>query len=609
MTLPTPQDNYIASLEARRREEARLDTKDRRFSEMRLGLLGAAAVVLWGALGSFGISLWWLTVPALAFAVLMGEHDKVIRARETASRAVRWYQWGLERLQHRWTGSGETGDRFLDDDHPYARDLDVFGTASVFQLTSTAQTASGEETLAAWLRAPSEPDVIRDRQQAVSDLSERPQLREDLYTLGVAARRAVDSAFLVEWATTPPWLAWRWVRIVGAILATALIGTTGGWLSGHLTGWVPVGVGLSNALIGLTVSRSVSRILHTAAAPAHELLVLAAIFARLRAEAYTADRLRVLHAALESEDTEPVLVVRRLDRSIQMHDWQHNMVFAPFGAALVWGPQCAAAVEAWRSTYGASVSRWLETVGEFEALAAFGTYHFEHPEDPFPEVLEPSSPPIYDAEQLAHPLLPSAQAVANDIRLGEAPQLVIVSGSNMSGKTTLLRTVGVNGVLAQAGAPVRARRLRLSPMNIGGTLRVQDSLLAGRSKFYAEILRVKQLVEIGRAPGRLLFLMDELFNGTNSHDRVEGAHGVLQRLIDLGAIGMITTHDLALAEIGERLETRARNVHFDDRLVDGELAFDYRLKDGRSTHGNALALMRAVGLGLDGDTPPRPPRV
>ena len=207
-------------------------------------------------------------------------------------------------------------------------------------------------------------------------------------------------------------------------------------------------------------------------------------------------------------------------------------------------------------------------------------------------------PPVYQATGLAHPLLPVTQAVANDVTLGAAPQLIVVSGSNMSGKTTLLRTVGVNGVLALAGAPVRAKTLRISPVAIGGTLRIQDSLLAGRSRFYAEILRVKLLVEIAKGPRPLLFLMDELFHGTNSHDRVEGAHGVLDYLVGLGAVGMVTTHDLALAAIGDRLGARAVNVHFADELRDATLSFDYTLRAGRSTHGNALALMRAVGLAV-----------
>jgi DNA mismatch repair ATPase MutS len=176
----------------------------------------------------------------------------------------------------------------------------------------------------------------------------------------------------------------------------------------------------------------------------------------------------------------------------------------------------------------------------------------------------------------------------------------------MSGKTTLLRTVGINAVLALAGAPVRAKSLRISRVSIGATLRVQDSLLEGKSRFYAEILRVKQLVEIARGEIPLLFLMDELFHGTNSHDRVEGAHGVLEYLVGLGGVGLVTTHDLALAAIGDRLGSQATNVHFEDQVVEGELLFDYRLRPGRAVHGNALALMRAVGLEVNsaGQTSP-----
>ena len=363
---------------------------------------------------------------------------------------------------------------------------------------------------------------------------------------------------------------------------------------------LPLTVLLVNAGIGIALNQRVSRVLHGSSEPARELVILAAVFARLRNESYDSDRLQRLHAKLNAERTDPVAAVTRLDRLIQRHDWQHNLMFAPFAAAVLWSVQCAVAVEAWRARHGAFVSEWLSVVGEFEALAAFATYRFEHPDHPFPTVVDRTTPPVFEAEDLAHPLLPRAAAIANDLRLGVTPQLLLVSGSNMSGKTTLLRTVGANGVLALAGAPVRARTLRISPVSIGGTLRVQDSLLSGRSKFYAEILKVKQLVEIAKGPHALLFLMDELFHGTNSHDRVEGAHGVLEFLVDLGAVGIVTTHDLALAGIGDRLESRAANVHFADELVEGALAFDYRLRDGRSTQGNALALMRAVGLDVKG---------
>jgi DNA mismatch repair ATPase MutS len=192
--------------------------------------------------------------------------------------------------------------------------------------------------------------------------------------------------------------------------------------------------------------------------------------------------------------------------------------------------------------------------------------------------------------------------VTNDVRLGECPQVLIVSGSNMSGKTTLLRSVGVGAVMALMGAPVRARRLRLTPVAIGATLRIEDSLQAGRSRFYAEVLRLGQVVEVARA-GPTLFLFDELFHGTNSNDRTEGARGLLRSLVALRVVGLVTTHDLALAEVANQMGPSAQNVHFDDSLVEGEMRFDYRLKPGPVTRSNALAIMRAVGIAVRGEDP------
>lgn len=587
---------YEAERNDRQAAARHLNKTDRRFSHTRLALFVVALAQLWASVWMGWLSAWWLVVPAALFVWLVGAHDRVIRRHETAERAVRWFTRGIERLEDRWTSSGNPGERFLADEHPYAVDLDICGDGSVFQLLSTPQTTTGEETLAAWLLAPAAPDVVRTRQAAVAELSEKPTLREDLFTLGVDARRALDSEYLLGWAAAPPALPVGVLRWVAPALALALVGTSVTWLVWSTSGLVPLTLLALNLGVGMIFARRSRAILHGGSDPARELVVLAAVFSRLRDERYDAPRLRELHEVLTSHGADPVRATRRLDRLIQMHDWQHNMVFAPFAAALLWSLQCAVGVEAWRASHGAAVPTWLSVVGEFEALAALATYRFEHPELPFPELVEAPDVPVFEAAALAHPLLPRSAAVTNDVRLGLSPQLIVVSGSNMSGKTTLLRAVGVNAVLGLAGAPVRARTLRLSPVAVGGTLRVQDSLLAGRSKFYAEVLRVKQLVEISRGSTPLLFLMDELFHGTNSRDRVEGAHGVLGHLVNAGAIGMVTTHDLALAEIGERMGNRAVNVHFTDEVVDGALAFDYRLRPGRATHGNALALMRAVGL-------------
>jgi DNA mismatch repair ATPase MutS len=235
-------------------------------------------------------------------------------------------------------------------------------------------------------------------------------------------------------------------------------------------------------------------------------------------------------------------------------------------------------------------------VGELEALSALAMHGYEHPADPFPALV--ASGPLFSAEGLRHPLLAEAVAVPNDVQLGGAAGLrvIVVSGSNMSGKSTLLRSVGVNAVLALAGAPVRAARLSLSPLVIGATLRIDDSLEAGHSRFYTEILRLRSIVDAARGPVPLLFLLDEILHGTNSHDRRIGAEAVVHALVDAGAIGLVTTHDLALTRLPDQLGAAGTNMHFQDRIGDGKMVFDYRMRPGIVEHSNALALMRAIGL-------------
>jgi len=329
---------------------------------------------------------------------------------------------------------------------------------------------------------------------------------------------------------------------------------------------------------------------------------------RIERETAESPLLRALGARLRATGRPPADEIRRLARFVGILSSGHNQIFAPIAAVLMLGTQLAFAVEAWRKRCGPAVPQWLAAVAEYEALSAIATYASEHPDHPFPDLVD--GPPALEAVGVAHPLLPASTAVANDVHLGEAePHLLLVSGSNMSGKSTLLRTVGLNAVLAQAGAPVCAARLRMTPLRIGATLRIQDSLQAGRSRFFAEISRISAIVALtrpGEAPTApalatpertsVLFLLDELLAGTNSHDRLQGATGILSGLLDRGAIGLATTHDLALTEIADRLAPLARNVHFEDRFEQGTLAFDYHLRPGVVRSSNAIALMRAVGL-------------
>jgi DNA mismatch repair ATPase MutS len=328
--------------------------------------------------------------------------------------------------------------------------------------------------------------------------------------------------------------------------------------------------------------------------PARDLLIFADLLARFEREPFSSPRLVSLRAELATEGQDPSKQIARLQKLIEVHDWAHNQFFRPMARLMLWSTQFAIAIESWRRKSGPSIARWLLAVGELEALTSLAGYAYDHPDDVYPELTERQ--PLFDARGLAHPLLPLGGAVRNDVCLDGELRLLLVSGSNMSGKSTLLRAVGLNAVLAWAGAPVRAERLAISDVAIGASIRILDSLHDGKSRFYAEITRLRQIMDLAAEPRPLLFLLDELLSGTNSHDRRIGAEGVVRTLVARGAMGLVTTHDLALAEVAEALQPNAANVHFEDHLENGVIAFDYKMRPGIIQKSNALELMRSVGL-------------
>ena len=568
----------------------------------RLAAFAAGAALLLLAWNG-GLSGWWVLVPLCAFLVLVQRHDRIIRARDAAARAITFYEHGLARLDDTWAGMGDRGDEFRDDDHPYANDLDLFGAGSLFELLSVARTRSGRETLARWLKAPA--DDLSVRQDAVRELAPELDLREHVALAGAGARVALESSALVEWATRPPRLGPPQLRWCFAALTAVTLATGTWWAVGGPS--APLVAALAaQSIATLTLRRRIDAVLHSADAPARELQVLLQVVERVEQHQFRSARLSLLASSFTADTVRASTAIRRLKRLVEMHDWEHNLAFTLVATVLLWGTHIAWTIEAWRRTYGGHVSDWLAAAGELEALLSLGAYCYEHPDDPFPDiVVEPDAPhggrprATFDGTSLGHPLLPAARMVRNDVQLSGDIRLLVVSGSNMSGKSTLLRTVGINAVLALSGAPVRAASLRLSPLAVGATLRIQDSLQEGRSRFYAEITRIRMLAETASGPQPLLFLLDELFHGTNSHDRLVGARGVLQSLLARGAIGLVTTHDLALTDIARELAPAVVNTHFDDWFDGGEIRFDYRMKPGPVTRSNALALMRAVGLDVD----------
>jgi hypothetical protein len=583
---------YVDRLAAREREDARLTRRMDVVSAMRLGVFVVGAALVWLTVRGT-IAGGWLALPGAAFLGLVLVHQRARTAARLVRRSIEFYRRGLARIDERWAGTGTAGDRFRDSGHPYVDDLDLFGTGSLFELLCTCRTRPGEARLAAWLAAPADPDEIRARQAAAAELGGAIDLREDLARLGDDARSALDADRVVAWATAPPLLASALLRAIACVLGVAAATGLLAWALGAGPAYFVLTIVLELPVYALAHRRSV-QVLGAADEPVRELVLAAGLLDRLCAEPLTSGKLTVLARAAGGGRESPLRAIRRLRRLVDLVDAQRNPLFAPLALATLWPIQIAFAIEAWRRRHGGAVGGWLEAVAELEALVAVGTYTAEHPADVEPIFVEQG--PLLEAEALGHPLLPAGRCVRNDLRLGDDAALLIVSGSNMSGKSTLLRTVGVNVVLAQMGAPVRAARLRLSPVAIGASIRTLDSLQNGTSRFYAEITRLRQLVALAEGPRPLLFLLDEILHGTNSHDRRIGAEAVIRGLVGRGAVGLVTTHDLALAAIAADGTLRARNVHFEDHVEGTRMVFDYRMHDGVVTHSNALALMRAVGL-------------
>jgi DNA mismatch repair ATPase MutS len=326
------------------------------------------------------------------------------------------------------------------------------------------------------------------------------------------------------------------------------------------------------------------------------LALLALLLQRLEQEKFQSARLKCLRGHLDIVGVRASKRIARLNRWMELLDSGDHVLLRVVRPLLLWHEQVSMAIEAWRRVTGPHIARWLGAVAEFEALSSLASLAFERPQWVFPILSEDSEEPRFEAQALQHPLMPPARCVPNDLRLDGDVRLLIVSGSNMSGKSTLLRSVGLNTVLAWAGAPVAAEQLHISPLRLGASIRVVDSLQDNRSRFFAEITRIRQIADLTKTACLVLFLLDELLSGTNSHDRRIGASGIVRELVRAGAIGMITTHDLALANIEQDLGAHALNVHFDDQMVDGRMEFDYRLRPGVVARSNALALMRAVGL-------------
>ena len=593
----SPSETYQSRLKDFRAGHARAERRFRHLGNVRVLVVLAALALAGVAFGPAWISAWWLLAPIAVSIALMMAHDRVERERATAARAISYYERALARLTgNQWIGHGSQGEQFRDPKHVYSGDLDIFGRGSLFELLSTARTGAGEAALARWLLAPADREEAIARQRSIEELRPRADLREELALLGEDIRAAVDANAPKHWGERPPVHFFRGARAMAFALAAAMV-TALALLLAHVLPLTPLLIVLLGEIaFSMVVRDSVRSVTASSSTPGYELKLLVLLLEKLEREPFSTPALVELKRALDTGGRTASQQIRHLSRLMEHLDSaRYHMVFQAAAAPLLWVPQFAMAVEAWRRRCGPHIGRWIAAIGEFEALCSLAAFAYERPGAIFPDLVE-GAEPVFDASAMHHPLIPLEFSVPNDVAIGGAIRLWIVSGSNMSGKSTLMRAVGLNAVLAWAGAPVTCGRMRSSRLSIGASMRANDSLADNRSRFYAEIERLRDIVDLARAGHPTLFLLDELLSGTNSHDRRIGAEALVRGLVERGAIGMVTTHDLALARIAETLGGRAVNVHFEDHLEGGEIRFDYRLREGVVTRSNALELMRAVGL-------------
>jgi len=587
-------DQYAGELARLLALQAAEQRRERLFGYSKL-IIAILTLTLAALLNRHTVVLALLSIPVAAFVALAVLQEKLLGSIRYRTRAIAFYERGLARLNDQWAGKGETGERFLDAAHPYARDLDLFGPASLFEYLSGARTRAGEETLARWLLQPAPPKEILARQAAVRELQVRVKFREQLFSAGESVRVGIHPDALAAWGERKPVFPQRDVRVTVSVLAILWIASLVAWAM-----WGEPAVPLLMTLLNFSYAHRIHARLEQAAgsleSAAQDLQLLGAVLALIERERVASPMLAGVQTALRHDGMMPSDAIARLARTVELLESRHSLFMRPLDLVTFWSAQLVFVAERWQQEYGPAIRGWLDAVGKFEALTSISAFAFEHPQYALPEFV--AGGPRYEAQGLAHPLLPAAKAVDNDVKLGDPVQLMILSGPNMAGKSTFIRAIGVNAVLAQCGAPVRARSLRMSPLQVAASICILDSLAGGMSRFYAEIHRLKLIADLAQGPVPVLFLLDELLSGTNSHDRLIGTEFVLREFLEHGAVGVVSTHDLALTQIPTTFGERGANYHFEDHLEDGRLIFDYKLKPGIVQTSNALKLMHAIGLGV-----------
>jgi hypothetical protein len=589
----------------RDRFELEAEAHDRvvgRFSIVQLVLFGASVVLAGSGLfrGSWPMIGGGAGVFAL-FLVVYAIQGRFAGQRDRAKTRAQIHDRHVKRLMGTWHDLPRV-DGLLAPNHPYAADLDIVGEASLLQRIDTTHTLAGARTLASWLGRPADLATIAARQEAVKALAPEVVLRQELEAAVLdTGRDRIDAGPFIELMGKKGVLEEKpWLKIAAPILPVVTI-TLGvlGYLD-VITAWLvvlPIAVQLW--IVRMTEPRS--REVYAAFGSKKGFVDA---FVRLFRTAETMDvdakLLRELQEKLRIEGATPSTQMKRLDRWVGWYELRETGIVHVFvNPLLLWDLNCLIGIERWVQHVGRKAGGWFDVIGEIEALASLSVLLHQDPVARLPEIVAESEP--FTADAIAHPLLSPQSRVANDVALHGPGTCAIVTGSNMAGKSTLLRAIGVNIALALAGGPVIATRMQVPPVRLRASMRIADSLQAGASYFQAELQRLRTVVHRSEDPPPIFFLLDELLRGTNAKARHIGARAVVRHLLARRATGFVATHDVALSELEREEPGKVQNVHFTDVIEHGEMIFDYRLRPGVVRTSNALRLLQQVGIEVEDD--------
>lgn len=592
-----PENHYTERLSLTKGQLQQVKKQIFRISMLRLTLFIAGVAGIYFFFSQTPLLIVCICLTFLPFFILVKVHNRLFIRKEWLETQARIIQEELQALSGDYS-SFEDGKEYVNPEHPYSFDLDIFGRRSLFQSINRTCTFFGKNRLAKWLQNHlHEKTSIEKRQEMVREISEHTLFREQFRVAGLVHHgQSSDGEKIQAWSQSPAqYLHAGWVKAfiwgVPVINSLLLITSLAGWTS---FSWLGLSFGIF-LVLSFGIIKRATYIQETYGKQLKSLNGYARLIALAKAENWKSAGMQELMERFNLNGQSPIQALQQLSKELDRLDLRNNQfLYVLLEGSIFFQLQEIVRIERWKARYGQHISKWLETVGELDALCSLGTFAYNHPQYTYPELTE--KPFCFLATQMGHPLMPASQCVKNDATIPSRPFFLIITGANMAGKSTYLRTIGVNYLLACIGAPVCCERLKLYPNQLITSLRTSDSLSDNESYFFAELKRLKRIIDLLNQGQQLFIILDEILKGTNSMDKQKGSFDLIRQFMQLKANGIIATHDLLLGSLIKQFPEEIRNYCFEADIKENELTFSYKLREGVAQNMNACFLMKKMGI-------------